>query len=248
MILYETGRIVFQYLDMQGVVDDATVGIQSVEDIEGGLVGSSIQVAYDEPYITNGLAVEFRPPFDWLSYANAAGTVETNQSAPILFVADASALPTGTYETVVTVLHNDPNRSAVEIPLVFNVTGPSGTPGDLDGDGLPDWWEAQHFGGSTNANPSALASNSVNTVWETYVAGLDPTSPTNRLQTSVLCPPSSDPVLRWNSVSGRVYSVWWTSNLLSSFQPLETNILFPQSSYTDTLHRSRFYKINVQME
>ena len=241
-ILYRDGRILFQYLDMQGSVNEATVGIQ------GGSEGPAIQVAYNEPYITNGLAVEFRPPFDWLSYANASGTVETNQSTSILFVADASTLPTGTYETVVTVLHNDPDRSAVDIPLVFNVTGSSGTPGDLDGDGLPDDWETLYFGGPTNANPNATASNSINTVWETYIAGLDPTSPTNRFLTSILSPSPSDPILRWNSVSGRVYSVWWSSNLLSGFQPLETNILFPQSSYTDTLYKSRFYKIDVHIE
>ncbi len=249
IILYEDGRIVFQYLDMQGDVDSATVGIQSVTNgVEGGLVGSSIQVAHNEPYITNGLAVEFRPPLDWLSYSNASGTVATNASTSIPFIADASTLPTGTYQTVVTVLHNDPAHSAVEIPLVFTVTGNSGTPGDLDNDGLPDEWETQYFGGSTNANPVAMASNGVNTVWETYIAGLDPTSLTNRFHFSVLCPPSSDPVLGWNATSGRVYSVYSTTNLLSDFLPLKTNILFPQSSHTDTLHKSRFYKIDVELE
>ena len=126
--------------------------------------------------------------------------------------------------------------------------GEPSSDGDLDDDGLPDEWETFYFGGPTNANPNATASNGVNTVWETYIAGLDPTSPTNRLLLSVLCPSSSDPVLRWNAVTARIYSVWFTTNLQESFQPLETNIFFPQSSYTDTIHKSRFYKIDVQME
>ena len=120
--------------------------------------------------------------------------------------------------------------------------------GDLDDDGLPDKWETRYFGGPTNANPNATASNGVNTVRETYIAGLDPTSPTNRLLLSVLCPPSSDPILSWNAVTARVYSVWFTTNLLNTFQPLETNILFPQSSYTDEVDEAgRFYKIDVRM-
>jgi len=169
--------------------------------------------------------------------------VETNTSTSIQFVADATTLPTGTYETVVTVLHNDPVRSSVDIPLSFTVTGTSGTPGDLDGDGLPDDWETQYFGGPTNANPTATASNGVNTVRQAYIAGFDPTNPSGAFRISV-----SGPVLGWNSISGRVYSIYCTSNLLDNFQPLETNIFFPQSSYTDTVHEIKhFYKIDVEL-
>ncbi len=243
VILHKDGRIVFQYLDMQSAVDTATVGIQ------GGSEGPAIQVACNEPYITNGLAVEFRPPLDWLSYSSAAGAVEPLSSTSLLFVADASMLETGTYQTVVTILHNDPTHSAVKIPLVFTVSGSSGTPGDLDGDGLPDDWETLYFG-DLSPRPGDLSSNGVDTVYAAYIAGLDPTDPNAVFLISVLCPPSFDPVLGWDAASGRVYSIWWASNLLNeTFIPLQSNLI--SGVFTDSLHGTEqkgFYRIDVQLE
>jgi hypothetical protein len=51
-------------------------------------------------------------------------------------------------------------------------------------------------------------------------------------------------------VSGRVYSVYWTTNLMNSFQSLETNIVWPQSSWTDLVHGAQevgFYRIKVRL-
>ena len=94
---------------------------------------------------------------------------------------------------------------------------------------------------------ATTTSNGVNTVWEAYIIGLDPTDPSDIFSISVLCLPSSGKVIAWNAISDRVYSIYWTTNLLNSFQALETNIVFPQSSYTDTLHNSCFYKIDVKL-
>jgi len=57
-------------------------------------------------------------------------------------------------------------------------------------------------------------------------------------------------VLRWEAVEGRVYSVAWTPSLTESFQPLETDILWPQNSWTDTVHTVEakgFYRITVRL-
>ncbi len=117
--------------------------------------------------------------------------------------------------------------------------------GDLDDDGLPDWWEEEHFDGETNANPNATCSNGVNTVRQAYVAGLDPNDPDSAFLTSIFL----DKVLRWSCVSGRVYSVWWTTNLLESFQPLETNLPWTQGSYTNPdAPPCSYYKIKVELE
>ncbi len=121
--------------------------------------------------------------------------------------------------------------------------------GDTDSDGLPDWWEELYFNGATNANPNTLCSNGVNTVWQAYIAGLNPTNPASLFLTSVLSSPPS--VLSWNAVSGRVYSVWWTSNLLSGFQSLESNIPWTGNTFTDTTYNAEdkgFYKIDVELE
>ncbi len=121
---------------------------------------------------------------------------------------------------------------------------------DTDGDGLPDSWETNWFG-NLEIDPGNMASNGINTVREAYIANLDPTSPTNRFRISELSPLNSEPILRWNSTSGRVYSVYWSSNLLNGFVLLSNNVPWTTSVFTDKTHNAEskgFYKIEVEME
>ncbi len=115
---------------------------------------------------------------------------------------------------------------------------------DSDGDGLPDWWERLYFVGVTNANPVAPCSNGVNTVRHAYIAGFDPNNTDSLFLTSIL----PGKILQWSCVSGRVYSVWWTTNLLDDFQPLETNLPWTQGSYTNPdAPPCSYYKIKVEL-
>jgi parallel beta-helix repeat protein len=118
---------------------------------------------------------------------------------------------------------------------------------DSDNDGINDDWERAHGG---NQNPENTCSNSVNTIRQAYIAGLDPNNPTNRFQASVF---RSGPgnVLRWNATSGRVYAVYYSTNLVSGFQPLETNIQWSAGCFTDTVENAAgqlFYKLEVRLE
>ncbi len=116
-------------------------------------------------------------------------------------------------------------------------------PEDSDADSLPDWWEDLHGFGQTGAVASATASNGVNTLLETYIAGLDPNNADSQLKINTIGP------LQWDAVSGRVYTVYWTSNLLSSFQPLESNLT--GGVYTDSLYSTEnkgFYRIEAELE
>ncbi len=113
---------------------------------------------------------------------------------------------------------------------------------DVDGDGLPDWWEIEYFGGPTNADPIATASNGINTVRQTYIAGLNPADPDAIFLIDGMKP------LHWHAVSGRVYNIYWTSNLLENFQTLETNV--SSGVFTDLLYGTEskgFYKIDVRI-
>jgi hypothetical protein len=119
---------------------------------------------------------------------------------------------------------------------------------DADADGIPNDWEQQYFGTSTGAVASATASNGVNTVLECYIAGLNPIDPSSAFLISDLRPLSSASILRWNSTSGRVYSVYWSSNLLNGFHLLQTN--YTGGVFTDAVHGAEpnvFYQIEVQV-
>ncbi len=113
---------------------------------------------------------------------------------------------------------------------------------DVDADGLPNEWEELYFGGVTNADPKAISSNGVNTLIEAYVSGLNPTNPTSFFELS-----NDSNSLQWDAVTGRVYRIYWTSNLLSNFQSVETN---DTGSFTDAVHEASdkgFYRIDVEL-
>ncbi|MBN2684376.1 MAG: leucine-rich repeat domain-containing protein [Pontiellaceae bacterium] len=124
----------------------------------------------------------------------------------------------------------------------------SGDPSDADSDGIPDEWEQAYFGSATGADPSVISSNGINTVLECYIVGLDP----NDSQACFRVDSSLEDmgvVLYWNTLSGRVYSVWQSTNLLSSFECLESNLPWTISSYTNNAELSEVYfKIKVELE
>jgi hypothetical protein len=122
---------------------------------------------------------------------------------------------------------------------------------DKDYDGLPNEWEQQYFGGETNAISSEDTDNDGFSNLQEYISGFNPTNAASFFSTTNFLAQTNGFVVQWQAVSGRVYSINWTTNLLNSFQSLETNILWPQSSYTDTLHRFEsegFYRIRVDIQ
>jgi len=166
-----------------------------------------------------------------------------NPDSPIASATNA-IYTTPVFDTIGSYRHwvavTDDNGTTNSATATVTVVLPVST--DDDTDGLPNDWETTYFGGATNANPDATAANGINTVLEAYIAGLNPTSTTSRLTVDALQP------LRWSAVSGRVYSVFWTSNLLNDFQTLETNLT--GGAFTDLLYGAEsegFYRIDVQL-
>jgi len=54
------------------------------------------------------------------------------------------------------------------------------------------------------------------------------------------------------AVSNLAYGVFWSSNLIDGvFQPLETNLFYPQDRFTDTVfiaESTGYYKMDVRAE
>lgn len=130
---------------------------------------------------------------------------------------------------------------------------------DDDNDNLPDEWEIQHWGSISHpdANPTANPDNDGNPYQpgENLIEWIMGTDPTNANSILKLAHPWEIPgtgtVLDWVAVSGRVYTVEWTDSLTNTFQTLETDIAYPQNSYTDTTHNVEsggFYNLKVEFE
>ena len=122
------------------------------------------------------------------------------------------------------------------------------TKGDIDDDGILDYWEILYYDSPIAANPLLVCSNGVNTVLQAFIAGLNPNDPGSEFLTTI----SSGGALQWTPcTSGRVYCVQWSTNLVDGFLPLETNIPWTVESFTDTNHPAQgqlFYKIDVELE
>ncbi len=126
VLLYPDGRIVFQYLDLQGDLTSATVGIENPSGTDG------LQVVYDAAYLEDALAVEFVPP--WLRFSPEDGTVAPGEEVQVRVVMDASALEEGVYTDTLYVHSNDPESPVTAVPVTLTVQNL--LYGDLDHDGL----------------------------------------------------------------------------------------------------------------
>ena len=111
---------------------------------------------------------------------------------------------------------------------------------------VPYSWLAQY--GLTNYNTDATSDVDLDglTAWQEYIAGTDPTNAVSCFKLAQ----TNRNIITWSAVSGRIYSVYWSTNLMKGFQVLETNILYPQGSYTAAPPDSRVnhYQIKVRMQ
>lgn len=81
---------------------------------------------------------------------------------------------------------------------------------DTDGDGIPDWWEDDHFGGPTNATASAHSDADGFTDGEEYVADTDPLLSTSYLR--IIEIDLDNDSVTFMSSTGRIYSLQCSDN------------------------------------
>ncbi len=112
-------------------------------------------------------------------------------------------------------------------------------------------WQEQHFPNAVMSEDADSDMDGVCNIDE-YIAGTDPTSADSCFAMYDAVPLSDGRmVIYWDSVTGRVYSVYWAPSLAAPFQLLGTNICYPQNSYTDQVERveqSGFYKVGVELK
>jgi subtilisin family serine protease/PKD repeat protein len=114
--LYEDGRIVLQYGELDGVLDGCTVGIEN----SAGTIG--LQVAHNEPYLHSNMAIEFSRWHDGMSFKPARGLVKPGGNVDVAVKLDARALPRGLHKRDIVVATNDIDTPSLTVPVAIEVT------------------------------------------------------------------------------------------------------------------------------
>ena len=100
--------------------------------------------------------------------------------------------------------------------------------------------------GLTNYDADAVADQDADGLktWQEYIAGTDPTSKASCLKVAQ----TNRNTVTWSPVAGRVYSVYWSTNLVKGFTNLASGIT--QGSYTNPAPDAKVnhYQVKVQLQ
>jgi hypothetical protein len=131
---------------------------------------------------------------------------------------------------------------------------------DSVGDGIPDWWRAQYFGGTgTTTNSQSCASCDADGTGQNnlfkYVAGLNPTNPESVFVLSIQSvngQPGRKSLVYSPVVAGRTYSPQFRTSLVSDGWAALTDVLGPttnlnQATITDVgaTQAFKFYRLQI---
>jgi hypothetical protein len=121
VLLYPSGEIDYQYLDMQGVVNSSTIGIQnSTRDV-------ALQVSFNAPYVHNNLRVRIQRRSHWLSVAPDSGAVAVGEHDTLQVNFDATGLADNDYSGSVDLTTNDPLLRSATVNVALHVGVATGT-------------------------------------------------------------------------------------------------------------------------
>ncbi|MGH7725002.1 MAG: S8 family serine peptidase [Candidatus Eiseniibacteriota bacterium] len=110
-ILYPSGKIVYQYLSMNDILDSATLGIQNATRDVG------LQAVFNAPYVHDNLAIQISRTPDWLSVTPESGTVPAGESRNVSIDFDSQDLEPGTYQGNLRLSSNDPDEGVIDMPV-----------------------------------------------------------------------------------------------------------------------------------
>lgn len=116
LIIYENGEMLFQYRDVSGDIDSATIGIQNSD------ASDALLIAYNTTYVQNELAIGIKKVVDWLIPVPASGFVMHNETASVQINASAEDLPAGVYFCDLILTTNDPDAQTTILPVQMLVS------------------------------------------------------------------------------------------------------------------------------
>jgi hypothetical protein len=115
IILLRSGKIIYQYQNMNSPTNSATVGIQN----NNGTIG--LQMAYNAEYARSNLAVLIKAGPDWLATDPELGMIEPETLDTIDVLFDATDLDEGTYNGQLAISCNDPATPSMSVPVTLLV-------------------------------------------------------------------------------------------------------------------------------
>lgn len=125
------------------------------------------------------------------------------------------------------------------------------SPTDMDGDGIPDWWAIEYYGGETNVLASGDTDEDRVTAWQEFVCRTIPTNGASFLRVASFTRTNSDVVVRWAGVTGVTYTLTCGTNLFRGALELVAEGIegeAPFTTHTDTNAPATgplFYRVGV---
>ncbi len=115
IILTSAGTITFQYMYMYEPLNSATIGIQDASQTVG------LQIAFDQYYIHDGMAVEINTP--WLDVSEYDGEVMPGEDFDLYAILDCTMLEHGVHTGMIAISCWDMNHDLplMEVPVILDM-------------------------------------------------------------------------------------------------------------------------------
>jgi hypothetical protein len=255
------------FLDRGSEIQNCTIVANSGSTLAGGLsswitsyVDNTIVAYNHSPFGSNYVLIGSTQVFNH-SFMQPVAAGTGNFSGNPRFVADYRISTSGApYENGVVQpwmageldLDGRPRIYVNQVDMGAFEINPADVNVDTDADGMPDWWEWQHYAHVTNAPTGDDDDGDGMTAIEEWIAGTEPTNSGSYFQVAQAGRTGGVVTVTWPSVAGRVYDLRRITNLLQGAASIvATNIAAtpPVNTYVDafTNARSVIYRLDVRM-
>lgn len=140
IVLNKDGSILCYYKQLQGPVNEITVGVQNAAGDDG------FSIEYGSAFLKDEFALLIsNGQLRWLSVDPTEGNLASETGETIALNVNANGLLSGDYVGQIEFYDVEETAQSAWLDVTIRVRVPV-TQDDTDGDGLPDAWEQQYFG------------------------------------------------------------------------------------------------------
>ncbi len=118
VVLYQNGKILVYYNNMNVTLNSATIGIENAAGNDG------LQVAYNANYVQNNMALQFAAEPDWLSTNNSSGRIYNGNSVAVELTFRTEDYQLGNYSMDMIIASNDPVTPSLVVPVLMDIVIP----------------------------------------------------------------------------------------------------------------------------